>query len=130
MKISTTQKQNGIQWTLWTQLNDLDFADDIALLSHNQQQMQEKTSDVAENSARLGLNIHRGKSKVLKVNACSTTPIMLEGRALEEIETFTYLGSIVDKQGGTDQDVKIRINKARTAFMLLKNVFNLSVRRH
>ena len=94
MKISTTQKQNGIQWTLWTQLNDLDFADDIALLSHNQQQMQEKTSDVAKNSARLGLNIHRGKSKVLKVNACSTTPIMLEGRALEEIETFTYLGSI------------------------------------
>ena len=82
--------------------------------------MQEKTSDVAENSAKLGLNIHRGKSKVLKVNACSTMPIILEGRALEEIETFTYLGSVVDKQGGTDEDVKIRINKARTAFMLLK----------
>ena len=47
--------------------------------------------------------------------------IMLEGRALEE--TFTYLGSVVDKQGGTDEDVKIRINKARTAFMLLKNVW-------
>ena len=123
MKTSTTQKHNGIQWTPWTQLHDLDFADDIALLSHNQQQMQEKTSDVAENSAKLGLNIHRGKSKVLKVNAGSTMPIMLEGRALEEIETFTYLGSVVDKQGGTDEDVKIRINKARTAFMLLKNVW-------
>ena len=85
--------------------------------------MQEKTSDVAENSAKLGLNIHRGKSKVLKVNAGSTTPIMLEGRALDEIETFTYLGSIVDKLGGTDADVKIRISKARIAFMLLKNIW-------
>ena len=46
---------------------------------------------------------------------------MLEGRALEEIETFTYLGIIVDKQRGTDADVRIRISKARTAFMLIKN---------
>ena len=58
MKVSTSQKQNGIQWTPWTQLNDLDFADDIALLSHNHLQMQEKTSEVAENSMKLGLNIH------------------------------------------------------------------------
>ena len=75
---------------------------------------------MAENSAKLGLNVHREKSKVLKVNAVSTTPIMLEGRALEEIETFTYLGSIVCEQGGTDEDVKMRTIKARTAFMLLK----------
>ena len=38
---------------------DLDFADDLALLSHTQQHMQEKTNIVAEHSARLGLNIHR-----------------------------------------------------------------------
>ena len=77
---------------------------------------------MAENSAKIDINIHREKNKVLKVNASSTTPIMLEGRALEEIETFTYRGSIVDtsKQGGTDADVKIRISKARTAFLLLK----------
>nr|KAG5708502.1 hypothetical protein BaRGS_026229 [Batillaria attramentaria] len=59
------------------------------------QQMQEKTSMVAENSARLVLNIHKGKTKVLKINAAA----MLEGEALEEMENFTYLGSIVDKQG-------------------------------
>ena len=73
--------------------------------------------------ARLGLNIHRGKSKVLKVNAASTTPILLDREALEEVENFTYLGSIVDKQGGTDADVKIRIGKARAAFLQLKNVW-------
>ena len=48
---------------------------------------------------------------------------MLEGSALEDVESFTYLGSIVNKQGGTDSDVKIRINKARTAFLLLKNIW-------
>jgi glycosyltransferase A (GT-A) superfamily protein (DUF2064 family) len=49
MKIPKAQKQNGIQWTLWTKLDDLDFADDLALLSHNRQQMQGETSTVAEN---------------------------------------------------------------------------------
>ena len=32
MKTTTTGRNNGIQWTLWTQLDDLDFADDLALL--------------------------------------------------------------------------------------------------
>jgi hypothetical protein len=28
----------------------------------------------------------------------------LEGKALEEVESFAFLGSIVEKQGGTDAD--------------------------
>ncbi|KAK7114905.1 uncharacterized protein [Littorina saxatilis] len=131
MKASTAQKRNGIQWTLWTQLDDLDFADDMALLSHTQQQMQEKTSTVANNSARFGLNIHKGKSKVLRTNAtANTTPITLDGEALQEVDNFTYLGSIVDKQGGTDVDVRVRIGKARAAFLQLKNVWGISRPEH
>ncbi|KAK7098983.1 hypothetical protein V1264_003191 [Littorina saxatilis] len=126
MKTSTDQKRNGIQWTLWTQLDDLDFADDLALLSHTQQQMQEKTGIVADNSASLGLHINRGKSKVFKTNAPNNTPITVEGIALEEVDSFTYLGSILDKQGGTDADVKTRIGKARAAFHQLKKIWGSS----
>ena len=45
-------------------------------------------------------------------------------KAIEEVEHFTYLGSIVDTQGGTEADVKARIGKARVAFLQLKNVWN------
>ena len=128
MKTSTAQGRNGIQWTLWKQLDDdLDFADELALLSHTPHQMQEKASTVADVSARLGLKIHRGKSKVLKVNMVTDTPIMLEGEALGEVETFTYLGSIVDNTGGTEADVRARIGKARAAFQQLKNVWRSSL---
>lgn len=51
-------------------------------------------------------------AKVLKVK---TAPITLEGKAFEEVESFICLGSIVDKQRGTDMDVKARIGKARSA---------------
>lgn len=61
-------ERNGMKWTLCKQLDDLEFADDLALLSHPQQQMQEKNNIVAENTMRIGLNTLRRKSKVFKVN--------------------------------------------------------------
>lgn len=30
------RQENGLQWTMWTQIDDLDFADDLAPLSHTQ----------------------------------------------------------------------------------------------
>ncbi|MEE4247398.1 MAG: reverse transcriptase domain-containing protein [Kangiellaceae bacterium] len=123
MRGTTEGKRNGIQWTPWTQLDDLDFADDLALLSHSRQQMQNKTSDLAAMSARVGLNIHPDKTKVLKINTTSTEPVTLEDKPLEEIESFTYLGSIINQQGGTDADVKTRIGKARAAFITLRNIW-------
>ena len=82
------------------QLDDLDFADDLALLSHIQQQLQDKTDTLAQCSCCNEFNIHRGKSKILRVNTANNTPILLDGQALDDVDNFTYLGSIVDKQGG------------------------------
>ncbi|VDP07114.1 unnamed protein product [Schistosoma margrebowiei] len=69
MKTSTSEGKHGIQWTAQNQLNDLDFADDLALLSHTHEQMQMKTASVAAVSASVGLSIHKGKTKVLKFKA-------------------------------------------------------------
>ena len=41
---TTKGERNGTQWTLFDQLDDLDFADDLALPSHNHEQMQAKTT--------------------------------------------------------------------------------------
>jgi len=75
MRTATAQARNGIQWTRWLQLDDLDFADDLALLSLTHRQMQEKTNSVKESSAQIGLHINRGKTKVLKINTTITEPV-------------------------------------------------------
>ena len=72
---------------------------------------------MVEHSAHLGLNIHRGKSKILKVNSTSTVPYKLGVEAIEEVEHFTYLGSVVDIQGETEADVTTRIIKAVVTFL-------------
>jgi len=54
-------------------------------------------------------------------------PVKLEGNEIDEVETFTCLGSIIDKHGGTDADVKARIGKARGAFIQFKNIWSSKV---
>ena len=105
------------------QLDDLDYADDIALLSHSHQQMQFKTDELARISKTVGLNVHPGKTKILKIGTENLNTIDLEGTPLEEVDSFIYLGSIVDKKGGTEADVKARVGKARSAFTQLKNIW-------
>ncbi|VDO57314.1 unnamed protein product [Schistosoma margrebowiei] len=122
MKTSTSEGKHGIQWTSRMQLDDLDFADDLALLSHTQQQMQEKTTSIAAASAAVDLKIHKWKIKNLRYNAACTNPVKIDGKDLEDVKSFTYLGSIIDEQGGSDADVKARIGKARAAYLLLKNI--------
>ena len=124
MRTATAQARNGIQWTPWLQLDDLDFADNLALLSHTHRQMQEKTNSVKDSSAQVGLRINRGKTKVLRINTTTTEPVRLDDDLLEEVNSFTYLGSVVDIQGGTEADVKARIGKARAVFLQLKNVWS------
>lgn len=53
---------------------------------------------------------------------CPETPISVDDKSIKEVEFFIYLGSVVDRLGDTDSDIKLRIGKARTAFPMLKNI--------
>lgn len=92
MKTSISQWKHGIQWTARMQLDDSNFSDGLALLSHTHERMKMKTTTVAAASSALGLNIHKGRSKILKYNTEHTNSITLDGEALEEVGTFTYHG--------------------------------------
>ncbi|VDO58984.1 unnamed protein product [Schistosoma margrebowiei] len=63
------------------------------------------------------------KTKVLKFKAENSNPITLNGEIPEDFESFTYLGSIIDEQGGSDEDVNAMIRKVRAAFLQLKNIW-------
>ena len=122
MKVTPTGKNNGIQWTLWTQLDDRGFADDLALLSHSRSQMQDKTTLLEATSAGTRLKINRKKTELMNMNTIVNTSVTVGGEPIREVESFVYLGSAIDQQGCTDRDVIARIGKARAAFVMLKNI--------
>ncbi|VDP24748.1 unnamed protein product [Schistosoma margrebowiei] len=85
METSTSEGKRGIQWTSRMHLDHLNFADDLALLSQSQQQMQKKMTSVATAPAAVGFNIHKGKSKILQYNTACTNPITIDGEDLEDV---------------------------------------------
>ena len=105
-------------------LDNLDFADDLVLLSHNHRQMQDKTTCLETISAGTGLKISKKKTDLMMINTTANTPVTVGGEPIREVDSFTYLGSAVDKQGGTDRDVTARIGKARAAFIKFKNIWS------
>ncbi|VDP55923.1 unnamed protein product [Schistosoma margrebowiei] len=116
MKTWTTAVKHGIQWTAQNQLDDLDFADDIAIRWHIDEQMQMKTTSVVEASVAVGLNIHKGRREILNYNTENINPITLDGETPEQVEISTYLGSIIDECGGSDSDLQLMIGEVRAAF--------------
>ena len=83
MRTSTERKRNGMQWTLWSQLDDLDFADDLALLSHSHAQLQDKTTCLKSASAKIGLHISNGKTKIMRMPLVSSSPVTSAGSLLK-----------------------------------------------
>ncbi|VDP54303.1 unnamed protein product [Schistosoma margrebowiei] len=117
MKTSTTEGKRGVQWTVRIHMNDLDFADDLVLLLQTQHQMQEKTMSV-------GLNIHKGKSRILRYNTSCANPVTDDGDDLEDVKRFVYLGSIIDEHSESEADMKAWIGKTRAAYLQLKDICN------
>lgn len=123
MRRTTADKARGIQWTLFSQLEDLDFADDLALLAAQHSHLQEKTDRLGSFAASTGLAISTTKTQVMYVNPRVTTPITSSGKPLETVNDFTYLGSVISSDNGAQKDMKARLGKAQSAFARLRTIW-------
>ena len=92
-------KRHGLRWKLPSILEDLDYADDVA-------DLQEKTGRLVAIASVAGLNINPRKTKMLRMNHRCTDYIRIEGGEVEDVESLVYLGSVLDKLGGTEADFK------------------------
>ena len=86
--------------------------------------MQDKTTCLETISAGTGLKISKKKTELTKINTTANTLVTVGGEPISEVDSFIYLGSAVDRQGGTDRDVTARIGEARAAFVMLKNIWS------
>jgi hypothetical protein len=123
LRASLDRKARGIRWKLTETLEDLDYADNICLLSHRQAHMQSKYNNLSYESKKAELEINFSKTEELRVNTKSQCSIMLATKAIRRVHDFTYLGSIVSEDGGTRKDVETRIQKARGAFTRLRKIW-------
>ena len=120
-------KRTGIRWQFMNKLEDLDFADDVALAASRIVDMQTKVENLNINGKTgIGLKINLGKTVVMKWNVYPGIKIQLEGRDMEEVENIVYLGATVTTTGGAGEDISARLGKAQAVFCNLKNIWSTS----
>ena len=75
-------------------MEDLDFADDIVLISHTQSLLQQKSARINELAEAVGLKINIRKTNVMS-NEATKEPVFFNNQPLDYTDQFTYPGSVV-----------------------------------
>ena len=97
------------------ELNQLQFADDTAVVADSERKLCQLVTEFGRVCERRKLRVNVGKSKVMR---CTTRygdgarlTVMLNGEALEEVDQFKYLSSVIAANGGVEADVCHRVNE-------------------
>ena len=108
-------------------LNDLDFADDIALLESSISRAQSQLTRTASAAADLGLVISAPETEYIVINFFPQPPLEVHGSTINHVQDFKYLGSMMASSSG---DFKRRKGLAWIAFWKLERLWrcpNISI---
>ena len=62
--------------------------------------IEDKTSRLVDEAARAGLKINAKKSKAMRMNVRNYQRIKENDEQVDDVEEFSYLGALLDKEGG------------------------------
>ena len=108
------------------------YAGDLALMAHNECELQIMVDSLVNTGNKYGMEINSAKSKVMMVSKGSKVlKIVVDGRPLEQIDSFKYLGSTITSDAGCTKEIRISMGKA--AFnkknVLLNSKLNLELKK-
>ena len=105
-------------------LNDLDYADDIALLEKLVTLANDQLGKLSSEARKVGLVINADKTEYMAFNQPSDQPgIVLDGLQLQQVADFQYLGS---RMSCTRVDFKRRKGLAWAVFWDLEKIWRAS----
>lgn len=100
-------------------IQSIRYADDSSIVADSEEGLQKLMDRVVEVTKEYGMRINVNKTKVMKIarKRAGSLQISIEGKQLTEVESFKYLGSIINNNGDCDKDVRARIGMAKKAFL-------------
>ena len=114
---------NDNEW----ELNQLLFADDTVVVADSERKLCQLVTEFGRVYERRKLRVNVVKSKVMRCTRNEDDArlnVMLNEEALEELDQFKYLGSVIAANGGVEADVCHRGNEGCKVLGALKGVMN------
>ena len=120
---TTEDQTKGIRQTLFPAYEDLDFADEQALLYLTHHHKKEKTSRLCGLAKKICLEISQNKTEGMILNVPNPPLIRANGEDLPMTGEFTYLGNTTRHDGGAKKDIRNRLAKAINVVRMLNYVW-------
>ena len=102
-----------------TNLNNLRYADDTVLLAECEEDLQEIVNTINDKGKEYGMKMNAKKTKTMiisKKDKQTDVKITIDGVAIEQVHSFTYLGQLIKDNGRCEEEVLRRIGIAKSAF--------------
>ena len=103
-------------------IGDMLFADDAAVTTHTQQELQALMDRFSQDCKDFGLTISLKKAHVLGQDTVELSAITIDDYELDVVEQFTYLGSTFTDNLSLDTETDKRIGKAATTLTRLASL--------
>lgn len=102
----------------------LAYADDIDIVARRECDVKDMFTSLENATASMGLVVNYEKTKYMVVSSSNRRAgdgLTINGRNIEEVNSFTYLGAVVNAENNIEKEVQSRIVKGnRCYFSLLK----------
>ena len=98
----------------------------VSLVGDSEEKLERLVQEFGSVCRRWKLTVNEGKSKVMRIGKNgeeNEVNVSLNGRRMEEVETYRYLAVDISNDSGMGEEVNHRIGEARKAWGALKDVW-------
>ena len=121
---ATVQDEDGINWCQNKRLADLDYADDVVLISNEYNKLQRMIDRMSCTSKGAGLDINVQKTETMRTEYADTNILTLYGEEIKESASFKYLGTILSSTGSLEDEFANRLKRGHQTMGMLKSIWN------
>ncbi|CAE1325367.1 unnamed protein product [Acanthosepion pharaonis] len=107
-------------------ITDFDYVDDVAILSESYVEVQHALDEVSRMVKMVGMKINASKTKIFSANfsLSDRVAVTLDGEAVEEVESFKYLGANFTATGQAKDEIPTQTHpKASFSFSLSLSLY-------
>ena len=111
-------------------ITNIRYADDTVLLAENEGELQILMTALNDKCEGYGMVLNEKKTKVMlisKEEPYGNLNITINGKKLQEVKGYNYLGSFIDREGKCNKEIKMRIGNAKNAFLNNKEIFRNNI---
>ena len=101
-------------------INNLRHADDNTILAERKRDLEKMLQKLKIESEKAGMRLNLKKTKIMTTG--NLNKFKLDGTEIKIIDTYTFLGTIITRDGSISKEINRRISSGRLAMIKLEKI--------